>query len=146
MVESDSSMDSQENIRVKDEFSVNKNIIMALTIFNIVSLGFASWLFVNFFSLMGKDTLSGTFWEKVYDPVVNIGLLFTPFIVLIVHVMGILLLKRFGVLSIWWLMNYLPLIIVSLIAFVILSFWLPVILIILLILAILLVPLFRFEW
>lgn len=145
MVESHPTMDSQANNKLKDEFSVSKNIIIVLTLFNIVSLGLTLWLFMNYFSLMGKDLLSGTFAEKIYDPVVSVGFLFTPFTVLIVHAMGIILLKSFGVLSVWWLWNYLPLIIVSLMAFIFLPFFMPLILVIILIAIVLLVPLFRFE-
>lgn len=129
MFDSNSTMNLQKNNKVKNKVSVRKNIITVLTLFNIVSLSAALWLFLKYFSLlMGADVLSGTFAEKIYDPVVSVGFLFTPFTVLIVHIMGIVLLKRSGVLSVWWLLNYLPLIGVLFIIFLFFVPFMPIVL------------------
>lgn len=146
MSESHLEPDPLENIIEKEEYSLSEKIIMALTIFNIILSSFAVWLFLNFFSLMGKEVLSGTIWETIYYPVINTGLLLSPFIALGVHVWGVILLRRFGVLSTWWLMNYFPLLITLALGFFVLIFWIPPIILILLIIAVLALPLIRGDY
>lgn len=137
---------SKENTLVRDEFFVKKTVIKVFSIFHIVSVGLALWVFMDLSSVMGKESLSGTLWEKMYTPVLTLGFFIAPFTILAVHVMGIVLLKRDGVLSRWWLANYIPLIIVLVPILFISSLWIPPIFTGIFMLIILLVPLWNFDW